>query len=99
MAYNVDDISLRTESDFTVQVVRISWVVLFAGIVFQLILFAEITNIIAMSAVVFAWLITTKIWLRKKMLEECLVRMPNQNLSEADARATLEFMRKNDGKN
>jgi cytochrome c2 len=35
----------------------------------------------------------------QKMLEECLVRMPNQNLSETDARATLEFMRKNDGKN
>ena len=35
----------------------------------------------------------------QKMLEECLVRMPNQNLSDQDARATLEFMRKNDGKN
>jgi hypothetical protein len=35
----------------------------------------------------------------QKMLEECLVRMPNQNLAEADARAVLEFMRKNDGKN
>lgn len=31
------------------------------------------------------------------MLEECLVRMPNQNLSESDARAVLEFMRHNDG--
>jgi cytochrome c2 len=31
------------------------------------------------------------------MLEECLVRMPNQNLSEQDARNVLEFMRKNDG--
>ena len=31
------------------------------------------------------------------MLEECLVRMPNQNLSEADARAVYELMRKNDG--
>lgn len=31
------------------------------------------------------------------MLEECLVRMPNQNLSDADARAVLEFMRENDG--
>jgi cytochrome c551/c552 len=31
------------------------------------------------------------------MLEECLVRMPNQNLTEKDARAVLEFMRKNDG--
>lgn len=35
----------------------------------------------------------------QRMLEECLVRMPNQNLSEQDARSTLEFMRKNDGKN
>ena len=33
------------------------------------------------------------------MLEECLVRMPNQNLSEADARSVYEFMRKNDGVN
>jgi len=31
------------------------------------------------------------------MLEICLVRMPNQNLSDDDARAVLEFMRQNDG--
>lgn len=31
------------------------------------------------------------------MLEICLVRMPNQNLSDDDARGLLEFMRKNDG--
>ena len=31
------------------------------------------------------------------MLEICLVRMPNQNLSDAEARNILEFMRKNDG--
>ena len=31
------------------------------------------------------------------MLEICMVRMPNQNLSDEDARAVLEFMRKNDG--
>jgi cytochrome c551/c552 len=30
-------------------------------------------------------------------LELCLVRMPNQNLSDDDARNLLEFMRKNDG--
>ena len=30
-------------------------------------------------------------------LEICLVRMPNQNLSDDDARHLLEFMRKNDG--
>lgn len=30
-------------------------------------------------------------------LELCLVRMPNQNLSDDDARHILEFMRQNDG--
>lgn len=30
-------------------------------------------------------------------LELCLVRMPNQNLSDDEARQVLEFMRKNDG--
>jgi cytochrome c551/c552 len=30
-------------------------------------------------------------------LELCLVRMPNQNLSDTEAREILEFMRKNDG--
>jgi mono/diheme cytochrome c family protein len=31
------------------------------------------------------------------MLEICLVRMPNQNLTDEDARSVYEFMRKNDG--
>lgn len=30
------------------------------------------------------------------LLEECLVRMPNQNVSVTDARSILEFMRSND---
>ncbi len=30
-------------------------------------------------------------------LEICLVRMPNQNLTDGDARAIVEFMRENDG--
>lgn len=30
-------------------------------------------------------------------LELCLVRMPNQSLTDVDARNVLEFMRKNDG--
>jgi mono/diheme cytochrome c family protein len=34
----------------------------------------------------------------QNMLEVCLVKMPNQGLSEADARHVLEYMRKNDGK-
>lgn len=32
------------------------------------------------------------------MLEECMVRMPNQNLSDEEARHVLEFMLNNDGK-
>ena len=31
------------------------------------------------------------------MLELCLVRMPNQSLTDEEARQLLEFMRKNDG--
>lgn len=34
----------------------------------------------------------------QKMLEQCLVRMPNQSLADNDARSVLEFMRKNDNK-
>lgn len=33
----------------------------------------------------------------QKMLEECLVRMPNQNISQEDSRKIIEFMRSNDG--
>ena len=33
----------------------------------------------------------------QSMLELCLVRMPNQNLSDDDARNVYEYMRKNDG--
>lgn len=35
----------------------------------------------------------------QKLLELCLTRMPNQNVSIGDARDILEFMRKNDGEN
>ena len=33
----------------------------------------------------------------QKLLEQCLVRMPNQNVSSEDARKIIEFMRSNDG--
>lgn len=33
----------------------------------------------------------------KKQLEICMVRMPNQALTDNDARSLLEYMRKNDG--
>ena len=35
----------------------------------------------------------------RELLKECLVRMPNQNLTVEDARNVLEFMYFNDGKN
>jgi cytochrome c551/c552 len=33
----------------------------------------------------------------QKLLEQCMVRMPNQNISKDEARQLLEFMRSNDG--
>lgn len=33
----------------------------------------------------------------QKLLEQCLVRMPNQNITVDEARQVLEFMRGNDG--
>lgn len=33
----------------------------------------------------------------QKLLEQCLVRMPNQNITKDDARSLIEFMRSNDG--
>jgi hypothetical protein len=33
----------------------------------------------------------------QKLLEQCLVRMPNQNITTDEARQLLEFMRGNDG--
>jgi cytochrome c551/c552 len=35
----------------------------------------------------------------QKLLEQCMVRMPNQNISKDQAREVLEFMRSNDGVN
>jgi cytochrome c551/c552 len=33
----------------------------------------------------------------QRLLEECLVRMPNQSLTKEESRKVLEFMRQNDG--
>ena len=33
----------------------------------------------------------------QKLLEQCMVRMPNQNITTADARSIVEIMRNNDG--
>ena len=63
----------KTETEFLTTIVKGSWGVLFILIIYQLIFFAEITHIIAMSAVVFSWILATKIWLRREMLETHLV--------------------------
>ena len=33
----------------------------------------------------------------QKLLEQCMVRMPNQNISKDESRQVIEFMRSNDG--
>ena len=50
------------------------------------------------------WITNTKVMLDKDLAAQadmaiCLIRMPNQDLNDAQARDVLEFMRKNDGKN
>jgi hypothetical protein len=35
----------------------------------------------------------------QKLLEQCLVRMPNQNITKDESRQIIEFMRSNDGVN
>jgi hypothetical protein len=63
----------RRKQTFLSQTVRASWIVLVLCIFYQLFFFFEITNIIAMMAVVFAWIIATRIWLRANMLETHLL--------------------------
>ena len=58
----------RRKQDFLAQVVRASWIVLGLCILYQLFFFSELTNIVAMTAVVFAWIIATRVWLRANML-------------------------------
>src|SRR5687767_9410308 len=72
--YDLNSIEQRKkETQFLRQAVRASWAILFAAILYQLVFFAEITNIIAITAVVFAWLVTTKIWLRTELLEKYMI--------------------------
>lgn len=67
------DLSLRRRFAFLRQVVRMSWIILFLGITYQLIFYPEITNVIGMIAVVFGWFIATRMWLRPNMLQTYLL--------------------------
>jgi cytochrome c551/c552 len=49
------------------------------------------------------WITNTKVMIDKDLAAQadmavCLIRMPNQDLTDEQARAVLEFMRKNDNK-
>ncbi len=63
----------KKETSFLSQIVRLSWIVLCLSIAYQLIFFPSIMNIIAMAAVLFAWLVTTRIWLQSSMLQTYLL--------------------------
>jgi hypothetical protein len=77
MIYGEDDIksltSARSETGFLNRAVRFSWVMLILAILYQCIFFPEIENIMAMVAVVFAWVIATRILLRAKALQTYLI--------------------------
>ncbi|MEO8471861.1 MAG: hypothetical protein ABI477_06695 [Chryseolinea sp.] len=55
---------------FLSQVVIASWCTLFLAIIYQLIFFPDLTNAVAISAVVIAWILATNVWLRKDVLEK-----------------------------
>ncbi len=63
----------RRETPFLVMAVRASWAILILAIIYQLIFFPDLMNIVAMAAVVLAWGITSRIWLRQEMLEKYLI--------------------------
>lgn len=63
----------RTRFAFLRQVIRTSWITLFLAIGYQLIFHSEITNVTGMVAVVFAWIITTRTWLRPNILKTHLL--------------------------
>lgn len=62
-----------TRITFLTKAIRASWAIMFMAIIYQLVFFPDITNIVAMVAVIFVWLIATKVWLRTRMLETYLL--------------------------
>ncbi len=71
---DIDSLATRkNDAAFLRRAVRFSWVALFAAILYQCIFFPEIENIVAMVAVVFAWVIATTMLLRQNALETHLI--------------------------
>ena len=50
-----------------------SWIVLAVAVLFQLIVYPDITNFVAILAIAFAWLVATNIWLQPRMLNNYLI--------------------------
>lgn len=50
-----------------------SWIVFAVAVLFQLIVYPDITNFVAILAIAFAWLIATNIWVQAKMLNNYLL--------------------------
>ena len=71
---DIDSQAIRkNDTGFLRIAVRLSWVALILAIIYQCIFFPEIENIVAMVAVVFAWIIATRMLLRIKALETHLI--------------------------
>jgi len=71
---DIESLAIRkNDTGFLRQAVRFSWLALILAILYQCIFFLEIENIIAMTAVVFAWIIATTMLLKPKALETNLI--------------------------
>ena len=71
---DIDSLAIRkNDAAFLRRAVRFSWVALIVAILYQCIFFPEIENIVAMVAVVFAWVIATTMLLRQNALETNLI--------------------------
>ena len=71
---NIDAQAIRkNDAAFLRRAVRFSWIALIVAILYQCVFFPDIENIVAMTAVVFAWVIATTMLLKQKALETNLI--------------------------
>lgn len=66
-------INERMRFAFLRQVIKASWIIIFLAIAYQLIFYSDITNIIGMIAVVFAWIVATRMWFKPKIMQTYLL--------------------------
>jgi hypothetical protein len=56
--------------DFIGEITHWSWVVLILSFLFQIVFHWSLMNLLAMASVIFGWIVTTKIFLKRPMLEK-----------------------------